>query len=275
VSGRTWGNHNRIFAVCGIEIRKYRYWDPSTRGLNFAGMIEDLTAAPDGSVVLLHACAHNPTGVDPTPEQWEKIRVLCQQKQLLPLFDSAYQGYATGDLDVDAHSVRSFVAAGMEVICAQSYAKNFGLYGERTGALVCVASDKPTAEAVLSQLKQTCVRPTFSSPPIHGARIVARTIHNPELFAAWRVELKGMADRIVSMRKLLLDELVKIGCPGDWTHITSQIGMFSFTGLTPPQVESMTRDHHIYMTKDGRISMAGVTNSNVPKLAAAMKAVVS
>eukprot|EP00475_Leptophrys_vorax_P023131 TRINITY_DN31544_c0_g2_i2.p1 TRINITY_DN31544_c0_g2~~TRINITY_DN31544_c0_g2_i2.p1 ORF type:complete len:479 (+),score=28.87 TRINITY_DN31544_c0_g2_i2:201-1439(+) len=270
----TWGNHNKIFPMGGVPVRPYRYYHQGTRGLDFQGMCADLQAAPDGSVVLLHACAHNPTGVDPTKDQWEAIRRVIRAKRHLPLFDSAYQGFASGSLDEDAHAVRLFAADGGECMIAQSYAKNLGLYGERVGALSMICACPKVAAKVESQLKMV-IRPMYSSPPAQGARIVTAILSDKDLFTEWTLELKGMADRIISMRKQLYAALQQRGTPGDWTHILKQIGMFTFTGLSKEQVAFMTREYHIYMTSDGRISMAGLSSRTVPQLADAIHAAVT
>ncbi|CAN1162003.1 Aspartate aminotransferase 3, chloroplastic [Linum perenne] len=270
----TWGNHPKIFTLAGLSVKTYRYYDPATRGLNFQGMMEDLGSAPSGAVVLLHACAHNPTGVDPTSQQWEQIRRLLRSKSLMPFFDSAYQGFASGSLDTDAESVRIFAADGGELLLAQSYAKNMGLYGERVGALSIVCKDADVAGRVESQLKLV-IRPMYSSPPIHGASIVAAILKDSNLYNEWTVELKAMADRIISMRKQLFEALRSRGTPGDWSHIIKQIGMFTFTGLNSEQVAFMTKEYHIYMTSDGRISMAGLSSKTVPHLADAIHAAVT
>jgi aspartate aminotransferase len=270
----TWGNHPKIFTLAGLSVKTYRYYDPATRGLDIQGLLEDLGAAPSGAIVLLHACAHNPTGVDPTPDQWEQIRQLMRSKALLPFFDSAYQGFASGSLDEDAHSVRTFVADGGELLAAQSYAKNMGLYGERVGALSIVCKTGDVASRVESQLKLV-IRPMYSNPPIHGASIVATVLKNSDMFNEWTAELKEMADRIISMRHQLYDALTERGTPGDWRHIIKQIGMFTFTGLNSEQVNFMTKEYHIYMTSDGRISMAGLSSKTVPHLTDAIHAAVT
>lgn len=270
----TWGNHPKIFTLAGLSVKTYRYYDPETRGLNFQGMLDDLSAAPTGAIVLLHACAHNPTGVDPTLEQWENIRQLIRSKELLPFFDSAYQGFASGSLDADAKSVRLFVADGGELLMAQSYAKNMGLYGERVGALSIVCRNADVASRVESQLKLV-IRPMYSNPPLHGASIVATVLKDRQMFEEWTAELKAMADRIISMRQQLFDALQAKGTPGDWSHIIKQIGMFTFTGLNAEQVAFMTREYHIYMTSDGRISMAGLSSQKVPHLADAIHSAVT
>ncbi|KAJ0031832.1 hypothetical protein Pint_13199 [Pistacia integerrima] len=288
----TWGNHPKVFTLAGLSVKTYRYYDPATRGLNFQGLLEDLGAATSGAIVLLHACAHNPTGVDPTLEQWEQIRQLMRSKGLLPFFDSAYQvvalvvwwitggqienmlGFASGSLDADAQPVRMFVADGGECLAAQSYAKNMGLYGERVGALSIVCKTADVASKVESQLKLV-IRPMYSNPPIHGASIVATILKDSKMYDEWTVELKAMADRIISMRKQLFDALSARGTPGDWSHIIKQIGMFTFTGLNGEQVAFMTKEYHIYMTSDGRISMAGLSSKTVPHLADAIHAAVT
>lgn len=270
----TWGNHTKIFTLAGLTVKTYRYYDPVTRGLNLQGLLEDLGSAPSGAIVLLHACAHNPTGVDPTLNQWEQIRQLIRSKNLLPFFDSAYQGFASGSLDKDAESVRMFVGDGGECFIAQSYAKNMGLYGERVGALSIVCRNADVASRVESQLKLV-IRPMYSSPPIHGASIVAAILKDRNLYHEWTLELKAMADRIITMRKKLFDALSAKGTPGDWSHIIKQIGMFTFTGLNTKQVTFMTQQFHIYMTSDGRISMAGLSSRTVPHLADAIHAAVT
>ncbi|XP_022854571.1 aspartate aminotransferase, cytoplasmic-like [Olea europaea var. sylvestris] len=270
----TWGNHPKVFTLAGLSVKTFRYYDPVTRGLNFQGLLEDLGSAPSGAIVLLHACAHNPTGVDPTPQQWEQIRQLMRSKALLPFFDSAYQGFASGNLDADAHSVRLFVGDGGECLIAQSYAKNMGLYGERVGALSIVCKSADVASRVESQLKLV-IRPMYSNPPIHGASIVATILKDRNMYQEWTIELKAMADRIINMRHLLFDALRSRGTPGDWSHIIKQIGMFTFTGLNSEQVAFMTKEYHIYMTSDGRISMAGLSSRTVPHLVEAIHAAVT
>lgn len=274
LSNPTWGNHKKIFAESGVKVAEYRYFDPSTKGLNFAGMMEDLQKAPNGSVVLLHACAHNPTGVDPSMDQWSQILELTKAKGLVPIFDCAYQGYATGDLETDRRPVQLFEAAGVEILIAQSYSKNFGLYGERIGALTLVCSSKDAAKRTLSQLKMV-IRPMYSNPPRHGAEIVAHCLDNPALYSEWCKELAMMSGRIVDMRDLLLGALKKLGTPGDWSHVTSQIGMFTFTGIPKDKVQRLVKDHHIYMTADGRISIAGINPGNVQYLAESIHTVMT
>lgn len=239
-------------------MRPYRYFDKKTKGLDFDGMIADLKAATPGSTVLLHTCAHNPTGVDPTMEQWKIIADVCEENMLYPFFDTAYQGFVTGNLDKDGAGLRYFINRGFELCIAQSFAKIMGLYGERCGAAHFVCGDKATATKVMSQAK-LIIRRMYSNPPKHGARIAGMILSKPDMRQQWLDELVVVTDRITRMRKLLRKNLEDIGAKGSWEHVTKQIGMFTFTGLTVPQSEQMVKKHHIYMTKNGRISVAGLT----------------
>ena len=268
----TWGNHIPVARDAGLTVEPYRYYNKETVGLDFDGLVEDMQEAPEGTLFLLHACAHNPTGIDPSKEQWKELSRIMKEKRHVPLFDSAYQGFATGDADADAFAVRQFVDDGHALMLCQSFAKNFGLYGERVGTLSAVCDDKEEADRVLSQLK-ILIRPLYSSPPINGARIVEEVLSDPELRKDWYEECRQMALRIADMRQVLKDALQKAGSTRDWSHITDQIGMFCFSGLTPEQVERMVNEFHIYMTKDGRISMAGVNSKNVEYIAQSMHAV--
>jgi aspartate aminotransferase len=265
----TWANHLPMAKDAGLNLETYRYYDKKTVGLDFAGLMEDVKAAPDGSIFMFHACAHNPTGVDPTMEQWKEISALCKTKGHTLFIDTAYQGFASGDADKDASALRQFVNDGNDVCVAQSFAKNFGLYGDRIGCFSFVGADKEEADRILSQLK-IIIRPMYSNPPIHGARIVATVLNDPTLNPQWYAECKSMADRIITMRDALKANLAKEGSVKNWDHVTSQIGMFCFSGMTPEQVGRMKDEFHIYMTKNGRISMAGVTSKNVEYLAHAM-----
>ncbi|CAG0892485.1 unnamed protein product [Cyprideis torosa] len=272
MSTPTWGNHKLIFLNAGFkECHQYRYWDPKTRGVNITGFLEDLRAAPEGSVIILHACAHNPTGCDPTMDQWKEIAAVMKEKKLFPFFDSAYQGFASGDLDQDAQAVRFFVEQGFEVFCAQSFAKNFGLYNERIGNLAIVMSDSSLAAAVKSQIT-LIVRGMYSNPPNHGARIVAKVLNDPELFKEWQECIRTMSSRIKEMRASLLAKLTQLGTPGDWNHITQQIGMFSFKNVSVPwdQVAYMKSNYHIYLMSSGRINICGLTTKNVDYVAQAI-----
>jgi aspartate/tyrosine/aromatic aminotransferase len=220
MSKPTWANHTQIFQAAGLEVRDYTYYDAKTKGLDLDGMLRDLSNAQPGSIILLHGCAHNPTGVDPTNEQWHKIAQVMKENDLFPFFDQAYQGFASGDLDIDGYGLRHFVKEGFQMVVAQSFAKTMGLYGERTGALHIVLSDKATAEKVLSQVK-IIIRSNYSSPPIHGARIAGKILACTENRAKWLSELKAVTDRMNNMRTALKASLVKNACKGNWDHITN------------------------------------------------------
>jgi len=270
----SWGNHTPIFRDSGLDVRGYRYFDKKTVGLDFEGLKEDLQNAPEKSVVLLHACAHNPTGVDPTLEQWTEICDIMKEKSLFPFFDMAYQGFASGNTNRDAQAVRHFVSQGMQIALAQSFAKNMGLYGERVGAFSLVTASPEERARVDSQLK-IIIRPMYSNPPIHGARIAQTILVSQELYPQWEDEVKGMANRIIGMRDSLYNNLThNLKTPGEWGHIKSQIGMFSFTGLTPPQTKALAERAHVYMTADGRISMAGLNSGNIDYFAESVNAAV-
>lgn len=262
----SWANHGAIFNDSGLQVQKYRYYNKDTIGLDFEGMLADIKTAPKGSIFLFHACAHNPTGVDPTQEQWKEISKAVADAGHFSFFDMAYQGFASGDINKDAFAVRHFVEQGHNIILAQSFAKNMGLYGERVGAFSIVAENAEERKRIDSQIK-ILVRPMYSNPPIHGARIASEILNNPALYNQWLSEVKEMADRIITMRALLKDNLEKLGSKHDWSHITSQIGMFAYTGLTPEQMDALAKENSVYATRDGRISVAGITSGNVGRLA--------
>lgn len=268
VSDPTWGNHNMIFKYCGFkEVRKYRYWNKESKALDFDGMMEDLNNAPEDSVIVLHSCAHNPTGIDPTQDQWSKIADVIEAKKLFPFFDCAYQGFASGDLDKDAWTVRYFAdQRKMELFCSQSFSKNFGLYNERAGNLTIVTSEPSVITNMKSQITLN-IRANYSNPPAHGCRIVDLVLNDEALYAEWKSNIKTMADRIIGMRTGLRERLEKLGTPGKWNHITDQIGMFSFTGLTPDMCAYLINEKHIYLLKNGRISMCGLFPKNIDYVA--------
>jgi len=222
VPNPTWGNHNAIFKLVGLDVKQYRYYDANKSDLDFNGLIEDLHGMPEGSVVLLHACAHNPTGMDPTLDQWQQISDVIKQQKLFPFFDSAYQGFASGDAPTDAASVRMFVNDGHYMAMVQSFSKNFGLYGHRVGALSFVCSDPDEAARVVSQVKLV-IRPMYSNPPRHGARIVSEVLSDKQLTSEFIEQCKGMADRINTMRHVLRQKLEDAGSTKDWSHITKQV----------------------------------------------------
>jgi len=273
ISNPTWGNHKKIINHAGLSFKEYPYWDPNTKGLNFNGMIDTLQKnANKGDVILLQACAHNPTGVDPTQEQWKEICKLVQSKGLIPLFDSAYQGFATADLNRDAWAVQYFAEQGSEMMIAQSFSKNLGLYNERIGCATVVCESSKVATAIDTQLC-AIIRPMYSNPPSHGARIVNFVLNDENNYDAWKQEMNGMSNQIRQAR-LQLRFLLENGNndesknnndnnnDGSWKHITDQIGMFCFSGLTKDQVSRMKSKHHVYMLDTGRISMAGVAPSD-------------
>jgi len=265
----SWANHKAVFLDSGLEVKQYRYYNKQTIGLDFDGMVEDIKNMPKGSMILLHACAHNPTGVDPTETQWKAISDAVKEGGHYPFFDMAYQGFASGDTDKDAFALRYFVEQGHLPCLAQSFAKNMGLYGERVGAFSIVTASAEEKAKVDSQVK-ILVRPLYSNPPVHGARIASTILNDPALNKQWLGEVKDMAERIISMRALLKENLEKLGSKRPWGHITDQIGMFAYTGLTAEQMTQLAEEHSVYATKDGRISVAGITSANVGRLAEAI-----
>ncbi|KAL3420406.1 aspartate aminotransferase [Phlyctema vagabunda] len=272
----TWANHKLLWSLVGdVQQSFYPYFDPVTRDIRFDNLIATLEKeATAGDVIVLHACAHNPTGVDPSKSQWEKIADLCERKQLFPLFDCAYQGFATGDIDEDAWAIRHFFRRGtLEIGIAQSFSKNFGLYGERVGALHLVTNSPQAAAKSRVQLMML-QGGEISTPPAYGAKIVAKVLGDAELRLEWQADLTTMTSRLKDMRHALYDELVKLGTPGTWDHLVSQIGMFSYSGLTKVQVEALGIKHHIYAYSTGRISIGGLTTKNVSYVAAAIDSVV-
>lgn len=268
VSNPTWANHKGIFTAAGLDIKTYPYYDPETHGLNLEGMITVLEDIPENDVVLLHACCHNPTGVDPTDDDWETIAKVCKERRLLPLIDFAYQGFARGWVD-DAVAIRAFSEYGMEFIVCSSFSKNFGLYQDRVGAMHVVAKNADEAARILSQLK-VIVRTNYSNPPAHGSAIVSTILNDTELRQLWEEELKTIRSRINSARGDFVAGLEKAGVPGDFSFIREQKGMFSFSGLNEETVEKLRQDHSIYIVKSGRINVAGINDNNVDKLCRAI-----
>jgi aspartate aminotransferase len=258
----SWPTHFGIATKAGLGTQKYRYFDYANKGFDFDGMIEDLNKAEDEQIVVLHACAHNPTGQDPDQEQWKKILEVCHRKGHLCAFDSAYQGFASGNLDTDAYSIRLFAEKTDRVLVFQSFAKNFGLYGERAGNLALLCGSAAEAELVNGRLK-SFARPMYSNPPIHGARIVDIILGDKQLTADWHNELVMMSSRMLKMRAGIVQNLQDSGSKVDWSHITRQIGMFAFTGMSKEQVFRMRDEDAIYMTADGRISIAGLNTGNL------------
>lgn len=275
VPNPTWGNHLTVFGHAGFDsVKRYRYYNSSTNLLDFDKMVEDIENAPSGSVILLHACAHNPTGMDPTPEQWNIISQTVKARKHIVVFDCAYQGFASGDPVLDVAPLRLFLRDGHQFLMCQSFAKNFGLYGERVGTVSVVCHNPTVAKNVESQLG-LIVRAMYSSPALFGARIVHSVLSDVSLRKEWLGEVRGMATRISGMRSALVTQLAEAGSIRDWSHVTRQIGMFSYTGLTEKQVKRMTEKHHVYLTKDGRISMAGLNTGNVKRVAKAIHEVTT
>ncbi|CAK7217758.1 hypothetical protein SBRCBS47491_003279 [Sporothrix bragantina] len=282
LSNPTWANHELIWQTVGVPIRQYPYYNPDTRAFDFEGMMATLEAEAEADdVILLHACAHNPTGLDPNQEQWKAIGALCQRKRIFPFFDNAYQGFASGDPDRDAWAIRYFAQLqqpALEMVVAQSFAKNLGLYGHRAGAFHVVAAGDGCTEgardAVMANLAQI-IRSEYSISPRYGSDIAKTVLGSKVLTAQWYTELQTMSSRIISMRQALYDELVRLGTPGSWVHIVDQIGMFSYTGLTYPEVKYLREKYHIYIHSSGRVSIAGLNTKNVKYVASAIHAVRS
>lgn len=261
ISNPTWPNHNAIFNAVGMNIRHYRYYDSTTHALDWDGLLADLSQAKEGDVVLLHGCCHNPTGIDPTPEQWEALAKMASKNKWLPLFDFAYQGLAHG-LEQDAQGLRIFAQHNPELLIASSYSKNFGMYNERVGAFTLVASNQDIAQRALSQAK-TIIRTLYSNPASHGAATVAMVLNDSVLKAQWEEELNQMRERIKFMRQKLVTTLKECGVTQDFDFIIEQNGMFSFSGLTPEQVDTLRQDFAIYIVRSGRINVAGITEDNL------------
>ena len=272
ISDPSWENHRALFEGAGFTVNAYTYFDATTRGLDFAGMIAALEQIPAGSVIVLHACCHNPTGVDPTPAQWPRIIDLVRGRGLVPFLDLAYQGFGDG-IDQDGSVVRAFAATPGPLLVASSFSKSFSIYGERVGALSVVATDKDEAARVLSQVKRT-IRANYSTPPTHGGQVVATVMCSPELRALWEAELAAMRNRIKLMRALLVERLHEQVPQRDFRFILAQRGMFSYSGLTKAQVLALRDDFSIYAIDTGRICVAALNTRNVEVVAAAVAKVV-
>jgi aromatic-amino-acid transaminase len=271
ISTPSWENHRALFEAAGFDVREYPYYDSTTRGLDFDAMVASLKSAEEGSVIVLHACCHNPTGIDLDSGQWDRIADLIGSRGHIPFLDIAYQGFADG-IDADAAAVRKFAARDRPLLISNSFSKSFSLYGERIGALTLVLSDPDEARRVLSQLKRV-VRTNYSSPPTHGGSVVARILTTPELRAAWEGELAQMRERIRRMRAGLVERLKAAGSQRDWSFIIRQRGMFSYTGLTPAQVDRLRDEHAIYAISSGRICVAALNQGNIDRIAQAMASV--
>ena len=273
VSDPTWDNHRAMFEGAGFTVGTSPYCDPRAGGVAFAAMLAAFKALPERSIVLLHACCHNPTGVDLSAAQWAELIPVIQARRLIPYLDIAYQGFGDG-IDEDAFAVRALTDAGVSFFCASSFSKSFSLYGERCGALSVVCPDKAQADLVLGQLKAT-IRKNYSSPPTHGGQIVARVLQNPALRAAWAEELNAMRVRIKAMRQQL-HALLCAKLPGrDFNYFLTQRGMFSYTGLSAEQVDRLRDQHAVYLVRSGRMCVAGLNSGNVEATAVAMAAVLA
>ena len=272
LSNPTWANHNTIFKAAGVGCEKYDYRDPATNGLDFDAMYESIKKIPQGDVILLHGCCHNPTGIDPTPEQWSKIGDLLAELGILPLVDFAYQGLANG-IEEDRTGLLELTKKVRQMLICSSFSKNFGLYRERTGALTVVADDAQQADTVMSQVKLR-IRYNYSNPPSHGGQIVAVVLSDPELKAKWIKEVADIRGRINEMRHLFVKTLKDKGVQQDFSSIIEQRGMFSFSGLTKEQVDRLRDEYSIYIVGSGRINVAGMTPSNMDRLCEAIKAVL-
>jgi aspartate/tyrosine/aromatic aminotransferase len=257
----SWPNHKAIFKKSGLTVEHYPYYHPTTHGLDFDGMKGAIEAMPPLSVIVLHACCHNPTGIDPTWEQWVEICRLIQSRQLIPLFDFAYQGFGDS-LQEDAKVIRYFAQQGVEFFTASSYAKNFGLYAERIGLLSAVIRNKEGAKKINSHFK-TIIRGIYSNPPAHGARIVAEILGSETLTKEWEREVNAMRERVQEMRKALIAGLLAEHSPVDFSFMANQKGIFSYSGLTKDQSLKLRQDHAIYLPTDGRINVAGLNHHNL------------
>jgi len=272
VSDPTWDNHRSMFEGAGLVVNTYPYYDADTGGLKFDAMLAALRGLPAKSVVLLHACCHNPTGVDLTRAQWDTLIPVLRERELIPYLDLAYQGFGDG-IEADAYAVRALASAGVSFFIANSFSKSMSVYGERCGALSVVCPDAAQAVNVLGQMKFT-VRRNYSSPPIHGGQIVATVLTDPELRREWETELGAMRERILTMRKKLY-AVLKAKVPGrDFDYFLTQRGMFSYTGLSAAQVDKLREEHALYMVRSGRICVAGLNSSNVEATAVAIAAVL-
>ena len=272
ISDPSWENHRGLFEGAGFTVVNYPYYDAQTRGVNFAAMKEFLNQLAADSVVVLHACCHNPTGADMSNEQWQEVVEICKQKNLIPFLDMAYQGFADGIYE-DGIAVRLFAQSGLSFFISSSFSKSFSLYGERVGALTIVTQSADESQRVASQVKKV-IRTNYSNPPTHGGAIVSLVLNSTELKAMWEEELAEMRDRIKQMRTQLIAELKSAGATKDFSFIAAQRGMFSYTGLTKDQVDSLIKDHGVYAVSPGRICVASLNTKNIGHVAKAIAAVL-
>ncbi|WP_176158189.1 amino acid aminotransferase [Burkholderia multivorans] len=272
ISDPSWENHRALFEAAGFEVVAYPYYDAATNGVNFEGMLSALNGYAPGTIVVLHACCHNPTGVDLTEAQWQQVVDVVKARNLVPFLDIAYQGFGES-IEADAAAVRLFAAADLNAFVSSSFSKSFSLYGERVGALSIITSSKDEAARVLSQLKRV-IRTNYSNPPTHGGAVVAAVLASPELHAAWVQELGEMRDRIRAMRNGLVERLKASGVDRDFSFINAQRGMFSYSGLTAAQVDRLREEFGIYAVATGRICVAALNTRNLDVVANAVAAVL-
>ena len=272
ISDPTWENHRGVFESAGFTVQSYTYYDPQSHGLDFGGMVQSLKGMPERTIVLLHACCHNPTGVDLNLQQWEEVVALCKAKQFIPFLDLAYQGFGDG-IDEDAAAVRLFVESEMPFLVASSFSKSFSLYGERVGALSLITANANEAARVLSQIKRV-IRTNYSNPPTHGGGIVSDVLNSPELRALWEQELGEMRDRIRQMRVAFTEKLKALGTKQDFSFVTKQRGMFSFSGLSTQQVDRLREEYAIYAISTGRICVAALNSNNIDRVVRAVASVL-
>jgi aromatic-amino-acid transaminase len=271
ISEPSWENHRALFEAAGFKVQAYPYYDPATRGLKFEVMVKALEAMPAGSIVVLHSCCHNPTGVDLSQAQWQKVLAVVQSRGLVPFLDLAYQGFGDG-IDADAYAPRLFGAAMSPIFLSSSFSKSLSLYGERVGAFTLVAGSADEAARALSHVKRV-VRTNYSNPPAHGSGIVARVLTTPELRALWEKELGGMRERIKAMRKALAEGVQKRS-GADFSFVMQQRGLFSYTGLSKAQVERLRTEHSIYAIDTGRVCVAALNSANIDYVAEAIARVI-
>jgi len=272
ISDPSWENHRALFTNAGFPVESYPYYDAATRGINFDGMLAALKAAEAGTIVVLHACCHNPTGYDITPEQWDEVIAAVKAKNLTPFLDMAYQGFGYG-ISEDGAVIGKFVAAGLSFFVSTSFSKSFSLYGERVGALSVLCASKEEADRVLSQLK-IVIRTNYSNPPIHGGTVVAMVLNTPELRATWEKELGEMRLRIKQMRIALVEKLKGAGVKDDMSFITTQIGMFSYSGLSKDQMVRLRNEFGVYGTDTGRMCVAALNSKNIDYVCASIAKVM-
>ncbi|HTH78529.1 MAG TPA: amino acid aminotransferase [Ramlibacter sp.] len=272
ISDPSWENHRALFTQAGFEVEAYPYYNVAKRGVDFDGMLTALDVAPEGTVVVLHACCHNPTGYDLKPAQWDQVIAKVKERKLVPFLDMAYQGFGSGIAE-DGAVIQKFVAAGLDFFVSTSFSKSFSLYGERVGGLSVLCSSPEEATRVLSQLK-IMIRTNYSNPPTHGAQVVATVLGTPELCAQWEQELAGMRTRIKQMRHALVDKLKAAGAKGDFGFIVDQVGMFSYSGLSKLQMERLRNDFGVYGVDSGRICVAALNAKNIDHVAKAIAAVL-